>query len=213
LPDNALTAAFSTDSARLAVSVGTPRVPDPGPVRLVVLDLASGQQRVVEPAVDGERVAGPLDAINWSPDGRVLLSGSGRTSAHSLATADGRVVAEALLAPYGISPDGSRGVTPDGSVVDLGSGAVTMPAAFASCQDHGIDRAFTPAGWYDDQQLLAVQWDVEWPVDQRPGEPRRAAQGGRLVVTDLDGRVSRVIVGWNADLPRMMFARAPAAKS
>ena len=100
--------------------------------------------------------------------------------------------------------------TPDGSVVDLGTGAVALPAAFASCQDHGIDRAFTPAGWYDDNQLLAVQWDVEWPVDQRPGRPKRAAAGSRLIVTDLDGRVSRVVVGWNAELPRMMFARPPA---
>ncbi len=205
LPDNALSAAFSPDSTRLAVSVGTFYAP--GPVRLVIIDLGSGRQRPVEPTVDGDRVAGPLDAVNWLPDGRLLLSTSERTSVHTLQAGAGRVLATVPLAQYGVSPDGRRGVTPDGTVVDLGSGAADRPAAFEPCQDHGIDRSFTPAGWYDDDELLAVQRDVEWGSDHRPGEPRRAAAGNRLVVTDLAGRVSRVVVGWNAELPRMMFAR------
>ena len=212
LPDNALSAAFSPDSARLAVSVGTPYIPDPEPVRLVIVDLDSGGQRLVEPTADGTRLAGHLDAVNWLPDGRLLLSGSDRTSVHTLETGAGRVLAPVPLAQYGVSPDGRRGVTLDGTVVDLRTGVADRPAAFEPCQDHGIDRSFTPAGWYDDDELLAVQWDVEWAVDQRPGEPKRAAEGSRLVVTDLDGRVSRVVVGWNAGLPRMMFVRpAPAA--
>jgi len=210
LPDNALSAAFSPDSARLAVSVGTPYVPDPEPVRMVILDLASGGQRLVEPTVAGTRVAGPLDAINWLPDGGLLLSGSDRTSVHTAEAGAGRALATVSLAPSGVSPNGRRGVTPDGTVVDLQTGVADRPAAFEPCQDHGIDRSFTPAGWYDDDELLAVQGDVEWPVDQRPDEPKRAAQGSRLVVTDLDGRVSRVVVGWNAELPRVMFARAGA---
>jgi hypothetical protein len=208
LPDNALTAAFSPDSSRLAVSLGTPYVRDSGPARLVVLELASGKQRLVEPTLDGTRVMGRLDAINWLPDGRLLLSGVGQTSVHGLDAAPGRVLAAVSLAPSGVSPDGRRGVTPDGTVVDLESGAAAQPAAFVACQDHGIDRSFTPAGWYDDNQLLAVQSDNEWPMDHRRDEPKRAAQGTRLVVIDLDGRVSRVVVGWNAGLPRMMFARA-----
>jgi hypothetical protein len=208
LPDNALTAAFSPDSARLVVSVGTPYTPDPEPVRLVVLDLASGRQQLVEPTLDGIRLAWPLDAINWLPDGRLLLSGGDRTIVQSLDAPAGRVLATVPLAPSGVSPNGRRGVTPDGTVVDLVSGAATKPAAFVACQDHGIDRSFTPAGWYDDDQVLALQRDEEWPVDHRRGEPERAARGTRLVVTDLDGRVSRVVVGWNRELPRMMFARA-----
>jgi hypothetical protein len=32
-------------------------------------------------------------------------------------------------------------------------------------------------------------------------------------VTELDGRVSQAVVGWDAELPRMMFARVPAAKA
>jgi hypothetical protein len=211
LPDNALKAAFSPDSARLAVSIGTPYAPDPEPIRLVIVDLGSGGQRLVEPTAEDTHMAGHLDAVNWLPDGRLLLSSSDQTSVHTLEEGAGRVLATVPLAQHGVSPNGRRGVTPDGTVVDLQTGVAERPAVFGPCQDHGIDRSFTPAGWYDDDELLAVQWDVEWAVDHRRGEPKRAAEGSRLVVTDLDGRVSRVVVGWNADLPRMMFARASPA--
>jgi hypothetical protein len=211
IPDDARAAAFSPDGTRLAVLLGRPGPVAPAP-RVLLMDVPVGGQRLITPTLDGRPLEGFLTAVNWQPGAdRLLLSTNGATTAHGPDGA-GRVTARAGLIPQGVSPDGRRGVASDGTVVDLATGAARRSPVLDPCQDHGIDRGFEAVGWYDDTQLLAVQTDIGWPMDQRRGEPRRGPAGMRLVVMDPDGRVGRVVVGWSPDIPRLSFIR-PVSRS
>lgn len=174
-----------------------------GRATVLVVEPETGRQDVVTLEVAGVEPAYALHEVYWQPDGVHLVvvwqtdAGTAvRTSVHDVTTGAGtRLPVDLAIDPPGLSPSGLLATGTD-AVYDLATGAVVSSPKLVTCQDDGIDRSFSFAGWYDERTLIAVQSDRKWSLDQRRGQPRRAELGQRLVLLDLTGEVTRVIVPW-----------------
>jgi hypothetical protein len=170
---------------------------------VMVLDPETGDVATVTLAApDGVE---SLLGVEWTPGGTQFVAqfstGDGQVTV-TVHERDGEAVRSIESDTWfgGFSPSGNRYLEGD-AIVDMATGDTYSSAGLAGCSAHGNVHSFDVQTWVDEDHVLVIQEETEWPDDHRWGEPGEEPRGARLVIADLEGRVTEVITDWGDPLP------------